>query len=289
MRTAPNRGEREPVRSMTTDERPRILVVDDDRGIVRAVDRVLSRSYEVRCTSRSPDAPRIAAEFQPDVAICDIQMPQMDGFELARQIAADPAVGQPRLIMLSSGVRVGDLATSRELGIARYLSKPVVQSDLLNAILSTVDPSLVDPQVPAEGTASSSVAPLHVLLVEDGRVNQRVVSGHLAAWGHTTEFAENGQQALDALETGSFDLVLMDLQMPEMDGYEATARIRAGERTSGAHIPIVALTAAAMTEDRRRCLEAGMDAYISKPIDPPALERILARFAGAPPPQDSPG
>ena len=272
-----------------------VLVVDDNRTNRRILEELLRHwQLQPKAVASGEEALRelrraAAAGRAYELALLDLMMPQMDGFELARQIAADPAVGQPSLIMLSSGVRVGDAATSRELGIARYLSKPVVQSDLLNAILSTVDPSLVDPQVPAEGAASSSVTPLHVLLVEDGRVNQRVVSGYLAAWGHTTEFAENGHQALEALETGSFDLVLMDLQMPEMDGYEATARIRAEERTSGAHIPIVALTAAAMTEDRRRCLEAGMDAYISKPIDPPALERILARIAAAPPPLDPRG
>jgi two-component system sensor histidine kinase/response regulator len=119
-------------------------------------------------------------------------------------------------------------------------------------------------------------------------VNQLVVRGYLESWGHTVEVAENGREALDLLEEASFDLVLMDVQMPQMDGYEATKRIRQGEQTSGEHLPIVALTAAAMREDRARCLAAGMDAHLTKPIDPAVLERILTRYAPEPEPTPAP-
>ncbi|MEN6424415.1 MAG: response regulator, partial [Phycisphaerales bacterium] len=156
----------------------------------------------------------------------------------------------------------------RAIGIAHCLIKPVKQSELLDSIAATLGVATAEeptPQAPAP-ERPDHVTPLRILLAEDGLVNQKVAVSLLEQRGHGVTVANNGQEALAALDRGSFDVVLMDVQMPTMDGFEATARIREKEEGSGLHLPIIAMTAHAMKGDRERCLAAGMDSYIAKPI-----------------------
>jgi CheY-like chemotaxis protein len=179
--------------------------------------------------------------------------------------------------MLTSGGRPGDMARCRELGITSYLLKPVPQGELLDVVMKALRLSrdrMLKPKpvaVPLTATATG----LRVLLAEDNAVNQRLTVRLLEKQGHTVTVTENGRQALSALERQPFDLVLMDMQMPEMDGFEATARIRARERETGGRMPVIALTAHALKGDRERCLAAGMDAYVAKPIRGPELLRVM--------------
>ena len=169
--------------------------------------------------------------------------------------------------MLSSAGNLGDSDRCRELGIRYCLMKPVKQSELLDSITSTLSVATADkPGAIASDKHRQAASSLNVLLAEDGLVNQKVAVNLLEQRGHRVTVANNGQEAVDALEKDSFDAVLMDVQMPAMDGFEATRIIREKEKNSGAHIPIIAMTAHAMEGDRERCLEAGMDAYIAKPI-----------------------
>jgi len=186
------------------------------------------------------------------------------------------------LMMSSADIRY-DQALFREMGIADYVTKPVSQSDLLNAIirlLSTKTASADDVANAQEDNKSRGpVKGLHILLTEDNAVNQYVAMSFLMEAGHKVKIANNGKEALAALEKEEFDLILMDVQMPEMDGFEATAAIREEEKTSGRHIPIVAMTALAMKGDRERCLAAGMDNYVSKPINRDELFRAIETVA----------
>jgi CheY-like chemotaxis protein len=183
-------------------------------------------------------------------------------------------------MMLSSADLPGDAARCRQLGVAAYLAKPIKQSELLNTILRV----LGAPAVEAEQAASAdeqligkAVRPLRVLVVEDNLVNQKVAVRLLEHGGHTVLLATNGREAVDVVARYEFDVVLMDVQMPEMDGFEATAAIRERERTNGAHLPIIAMTADAMKGDAERCLAAGMDAYIAKPIHSSTLFNVIGR------------
>ncbi|HEC02463.1 MAG TPA: PAS domain-containing sensor histidine kinase, partial [Phycisphaerales bacterium] len=201
------------------------------------------------------------------LALLDGMMPGMDGFELAEQIRSTPGVSETTIIMLSSAGNLGDSDRCRELGIRYCLMKPVKQSELLDSITSTLSVATADkPGAIASDKHRQAASSLNVLLAEDGLVNQKVAVNLLEQRGHRVTVANNGQEAVDALEKDSFDAVLMDVQMPAMDGFEATRIIREKEKNSGAHIPIIAMTAHAMEGDRERCLEAGMDAYIAKPI-----------------------
>ena len=204
-------------------------------------------------------------------------MPDMDGFEVAAEIAKRPELGGATVMMLSSSGDYGDQARCAELGIAAYLTKPVYAADLLAAIERAIG---AKPSAAAPPAATSTAGALamgaegrraRILLVEDNVVNQRVASGLLTRRGHHVTVAQDGREALARLDHETFDLVLMDLQMPVMGGLEATAAIRLRERVTGQHVRIVAMTAHAMTSDRERCLAAGMDGYLSKPIDPAML------------------
>jgi CheY-like chemotaxis protein len=181
-------------------------------------------------------------------------------------------------MMLSSADRPGELARCRELGITAYLRKPVKQSELLEAVLTalglTAEPEAAAalPGVPAPGTPRG----LRILVVEDNEFNQELAAGLLKKWGHLATLAGNGHAALTAWEREPFDLILMDVQMPDMDGFAATEAIRAKEAATNIHVPIIALTAHAMKGDRERCLAAGMDAYVSKPIRAAELSEAIA-------------
>jgi CheY-like chemotaxis protein len=207
-------------------------------------------------------------------------MPDMDGLELAGRIRGLSQGKQLPILLLSSASLTEDAKRQRELGIARSLIKPVKHSDLLEAIAQILKP------VPEQKSAAplGELAPVekqrHVLLAEDGLINQKVAVNLLEQRGHTVVVASNGRQVLEKLEQELFDLVLMDVQMPEMDGFEATAAIRRKEQGTDLHLPIVAMTAHAMKGDRERCLEVGMDGYVPKPVRP---HELYAAVEGAPP------
>jgi CheY-like chemotaxis protein len=215
--------------------------------------------------------------------VSDCHMPGADGFMLVEQLQKLPEMRALKIVMLSSGGQRGDGQRCKELGIAAYLIKPVPQSDLLEALLRVFGPgcgSAGRAQPVTRHTLREGRLPLRVLLAEDNAVNQRLAVRLLEREGHNVVVAEDGTQALKALEKEPFDIVLMDVQMPAMDGVETTAAIRNLERSTGARIPIVAMTAHAMAGDRQRFLSLGMDGYVSKPIDSrelyDAIENALA-------------
>jgi CheY-like chemotaxis protein len=208
------------------------------------------------------------SEGEPfELALLDFHMPGMDGLHLAEKIRAELGL-DIALMLLTSGGQRGDAARCRALGICAYLTKPVMVSDLLEAIQAVLR-GVVSGQAVQPITHHSlreNRRKLDILLAEDNPVNRSVASRMLAKLGHRVIAVENGREALARLRTEPFDIILMDVQMPEVDGFEATARIREEERATGAHIPIVALTAHAMKGDRERCIAAGMDGYASKPF-----------------------
>ncbi|HZW34810.1 MAG TPA: response regulator, partial [Isosphaeraceae bacterium] len=218
------------------------------------------------------------------LVLLDAMMPEMDGFDLAERIRQDSGLVRATLMMLSSANRREDAARCRELGVARYLTKPIRQSTLLDAIMTTVGTSgLGDRAAAAAADAVPGEArrKLRLLLAEDNAVNQRLAVSLLKKRGHQVVVVGNGREALEALDGPPFDAVLMDVQMPEMDGFEATAAIRARETVTGAHTPIIAMTAHALKGDRDRCLAAGMDAYVSKPLQPQELWEVLEGLPSA--------
>jgi CheY-like chemotaxis protein len=215
------------------------------------------------------------------IVLIDHLMPEMDGFAVAEEIQKDPELAGATIIMLSSGRSGPAIDRCRELGIAAYLYKPIRQSELLEALLSALaraSRSLPAPESADAPTVSVSArgrSGLRILLVEDNRINQRVAVRMLEKDGHHVTIAEDGKKALLAVEQNNFDMAFMDVQMPEMDGYEATAAIRATEQATGRHLPIVAMTARAIKGDRERCLAGGMDDYVSKPVSMKELRRVI--------------
>jgi CheY-like chemotaxis protein len=207
----------------------------------------------------------------------------MDGFALTVHIKQNLPSAGAIIIMLTSGGQRADSRRSRELGITAYLTKPLLEAELWEALLTSVattaQPSTPLPQLP-QHTAPEHGQSWHVLVAEDNVVNQKLVARLLEKWGHTVGLASTGTEVLLALDREPFDLVLMDVQMPDMDGLQATAAIRAQEHMTGTHMPIIALTAYVMPGDEAQCLAAGMDAYITKPIRPADLLAALQRVMG---------
>jgi CheY-like chemotaxis protein len=265
-----------------------VLVVDDNQTNRRILEEMLA-NWGMRPTAVA-DGPSALAELERaahaqrgyPLALLDMMMPQMDGLTLAAQIRQHQVLTGIRLLMLSSvSGHANDEGRLRELGIDRYLLKPVKQADLLQAILQTLDIATGEAASPKAMATSrpEDIPSRHILLAEDGLVNQRVAVDMLTQRGHTVVVASNGKEALDVWEREAFDLVLMDVQMPVMDGLETTAAIRAKEHATGTHVPIIAMTAGAMQGDRERCLEAGMDGYIAKPIHATDLYQAVEESA----------
>jgi PAS domain S-box-containing protein len=203
------------------------------------------------------------------LVLLDVVMPGLDGFEVAERMHQDALFSQSAVIPLASASVRGDATRSRKLGVGAFLTKPIRRSDLLHAIKSVLQPPVVGREKPSVATVQPlgiNAGRLRILLVEDDRVNQTVAIRLLEKRGHEVSLAENGAAALAAIEKQVPDCVLMDIHMPEMDGFRATAAIRAREVENGRHIPIVAMTANAMAGDKQKCLAAGMDGYISKPL-----------------------
>jgi len=259
-----------------------VLIVDDNATNRQVLLRTLKKSclhpVAVCGGQEAIDLlqERAAAGDPIRLILLDEQMPGMDGFETAERIRQDPRLTAP-IIMLRSAGSAGGLAQGRRAGIVAYLNKPVRQEELLKAIRTTIDPTAVQPSAvgPAAGRAVPTAAPLQILLAEDNPVNRTVAVRLLEKHGHRVSVADNGRRVLSILQTEHVDLVLMDVQMPEMDGFEATAAIRQRERLSGGHLPIIAMTAHAMKGDDERCLAAGMDGYVSKPVDPARLFEVI--------------
>jgi signal transduction histidine kinase/CheY-like chemotaxis protein/HPt (histidine-containing phosphotransfer) domain-containing protein len=253
----------------------RVLVVDDNATNRRIVSELL-RAWSMKAVCVEDGRGALATlrvaddEGEPfGLAILDVQMPGMDGFELAEKIRSHPRHAALPLLVISSGAMPGDAQRSRDLGIARFLTKPVMARGLLAALRETLSGPRSEPRQrkrDGEALGGGVRRPLRVLLAEDNPVNRKVAVGLLEKFGHAVVAVPDGRQALDAIAAERFDLVLMDVQMPEIDGWEATRAIRRRERATGQHLPIIALTAHAMKGDRERCLEAGMDAYVAKPI-----------------------
>jgi CheY-like chemotaxis protein len=267
----------------------RVLVVDDSATSRRILEELL-RAWGMApmAASGARQAMEMLREAQQarkpyHLVLTDAHMPQTDGYALAQSVKQDPELGGAAVVMLTSGDQPGELARCEELGIAAHLMKPVKQSELLDAIMASL--GVVAPE---DGSAEASAAerpsrlrPLRVLLAEDSLLNQKLALAVLRKHGHEVVVANHGREALATLESQDFDLILMDVQMPEMDGLEATRTIRTRERRTGDHIPIIAMTAHALKGDRERCLEAGMDEYVAKPIHAEELFRAIAGVVGA--------
>ena len=275
----------------------RVLVVDDNRTNRRILTEML-QAWGMKATAAESAQEALehlrhgAGLDQPfRLVLTDVHMPEMDGFELVQHIQGAPDLTNTFILMLTSGEHMGDLARCKELGVSAFLVKPIRRAELRAAIVNAImqhdrgSQTAQDLRVLAVRTAepTSANSGAHILLAEDNAVNQRVARAILEKGGHTVVLAQTGEMAVEAWESHAFDLVLMDVQMPDIDGFEATALIRKKERESGAHIPIIAMTAHAMSGDRERCLDAGMDDYISKPIRGPVLLDLVTKYSGKSP------
>jgi len=269
----------------------RVLIVDDNstnRRLLRMLLTSWGSRYE-ECDSGASALEEMRAAQRAgrsySLALVDYQMPEMDGEELARLVKADPTIADTPLIMLSSIAGMSEIAQMEAAGFAACLSKPIKQSQLFDCISVVVNRPTPHQQLSKTRIITAHSLDqirererIHILVAEDNPVNQKVAVRTLEKLGFRAQVAANGVAALASLESASFDLVLMDCQMPEMDGFEATRRIRARERGTGARIPIIAMTANAMAGDREQCLGAGMDDYIAKPFNPQELVRLIERW-----------
>jgi PAS domain S-box-containing protein len=264
-----------------------VLVVDDNATNRHILIATLNH-WGMRPTAVEGGEAALTALAQAKAAgepfalmLLDAMMPEMDGFTLVERIKEQPVLAGATILMLSSAGREGDATRCRELGISMYLVKPIAQSELWNAILMALGAQAA-PAAPASPTLPLVLpevqSPLCILLAEDNFVNQRLVIRLLEKWGHQVVVANTGHETLVILQHQSFDLALMDVQMPEMGGLEATAIIRERERDTGGHLPIIAMTAHAMQGDRERCLAAGMDDYVSKPVRAQELFATIQRL-----------
>ncbi|HZE89423.1 MAG TPA: response regulator, partial [Verrucomicrobiae bacterium] len=269
----------------------RVLAVDDNetnRNILRAQIRSGGMHCDVAASGAEGLAMLAASSPRYDVVILDMAMPGMDGLEVARAVRADADLGSVRILMLTSVGERGHAEESRRAGVDAYLTKPARQSQIFECLRSLLG-SAPDEAVPAALRSKQFVtrhvlkedrarARSRILVVEDNQVNQLVAVRMLQKLAFTADVVSNGLEAVEAVSRIPYDLVLMDCQMPEMDGYIATMTIREAEKATGAHTPILAMTANALDGDREKCLAAGMDDYISKPVTKASLQEALARW-----------
>jgi signal transduction histidine kinase/DNA-binding response OmpR family regulator len=257
-----------------------VMVVDDNATNRRIMEEMLV-GWGMRPTSMQTGAEALAGLSKAKnegvsfpLVLLDAQMPEMDGFTVAEHIRDNLDFSGTLIIMLTSAGSRGDAARCRELGIKAYLNKPIKRSDLLDAIKIVLGPSNrrdCKPPLITQHSLVENRRRLRILLAEDNAVNQALAKRLLEKRGHSVVVAPTGKDALHALGQQQFDLVLMDVQMPEMDGFTATTAIREKEQETQKHLPIIAMTAHAMTGDKERCLAAGMDGYVSKPLHPKDL------------------
>jgi CheY-like chemotaxis protein len=262
----------------------RVLVVDDNATNRRILGDMLRRwGIDPTLAGGSTEAAALLGKAEEsakpfDLLLVDAHMPETDGFTLVEQIQQRGSTSRAEVIMLTSAGQRGDAARIRELGVAAYLAKPVTESELFDAVLTALGAKAEKPEPPVLITRHSlreGQRKLRILLAEDNAVSQKLAARLIEKRGHAATVVSSGREALAALERDNFDIVLMDVQMPEMDGFEATAEIRKKEKATGKHVPIIAMTAHTMKGDRERCLTAGMDSYVSKPIRPDELFREI--------------
>ncbi len=263
----------------------RVLVVDDNETNRKILDEMLSNWGMKPILAPSGDVAieelrGAASDGEPfGLVISDVNMPEMSGYDFVEQVIEDKNIAATPIIILTSGGRDGDSVIRDRLGISERLMKPVKQSELFDAIVRTLGVTAPEDETAFEYDEElvSSIGELKVLLAEDNVINQRLAVGVLDRFGHEVTVVENGQQAVDALGREPFDVVLMDVQMPVMDGFAATEAIRHREEKTGERVPIIAMTAHAMKGDREKCLEIGMDEYVAKPIRITVLCEKLAK------------
>ena len=269
----------------------RVLIVDDNDTNRRIlVEMARSWGMEPTAAGSGPAAlaelHRAGREGAYPLLLLDAMMPDMDGFALAAEIQRHPELARAAVMMLTSADRPGDAARCRALGIATHLTKPFKKSELFNAIvnaLRTGEAAGVQPAATVADGVPVACPPLRVLVAEDHAVNQTLLFHLLRKQNHEVVIVDNGREAVAAYREQPFDVVLMDVSMPEMDGFEATAGIREHERQTGRHTPVYAMTAHAMKGDRERCLAGGMDGYFGKPLPAVDLWRALAQIASVNP------
>ena len=267
----------------------KVLVVDDNRTNRRILEGMLRR-WEMKPTSVEGGEEALtqlstarAASEPYALILTDMHMPRMDGFSLVERIRQRPELSTATIMMLTSAGHRGDAVRCQELGAVAYLLKPIRQSELREAIARVLGAKEQKGAIPlltrySLQDARDPLVSLRVLVAEDNPVNQLLATRFLEKRGHRVVVAANGREALIALENESYDLVFMDVQMPEIDGIEAILAIREKEKTNGNHQPVIALTAHAMKGDEERCLKAGMDGYLSKPIRPQDLDEVLEKY-----------
>jgi two-component system sensor histidine kinase/response regulator len=279
-----------PVAAHPTDlEGLRVLVVDDN-GTNRRILRDTLASWRMKpvlaedAVAALDQLQRAAGSSLPfALLLVDAHMPGVDGFDLIGHVRQDAQFAGVIIMMLTSAGQRGDVTRCRDLGVAGYLTKPISQSELLDAILQVFgtrsDAPDSHPLITRHSLREERKA-RRVLLAEDNPVNQTLALRLLEKRGFEVQVAATGRAALERVGREKFDVVLMDVQMPEMDGFEATAAIREIEKTTGDHLPIIAMTAHAMKGDRERCLAAGMDGYVAKPVHSSELFAQIDRLAG---------
>jgi len=264
----------------------RVLVVDDNATNRRILEETLSgwRMEPVLAAGAGEAIDVLRQAFRShnafSLVLTDAHMPEVDGFALAERIRRDRELGSTVVVMLTSGDQPGDVDLCRQLGIAAYMLKPIKQSELFESILAAL--GVTGEEDLQAAVPRPDLPPLRILLAEDSLVNQKLAVALLERQGHTVVVANNGREAVAAAESQKFDLVLMDVQMPEMDGLEATAALRARQRRTGVRVPIIAMTAHALKDDRQHCLDAGMDEYIAKPIHAAQLFDTMAAMLNQP-------
>jgi CheY-like chemotaxis protein len=279
----------------------RVLIVDDN-ATNRMILEGWVRGWGMKSTATADGAAAMSALWQGlasnepfSLLLLDARMPGTDGLELAKVIREAPALNACRIILLTSEDRPGDTARHRALRITAVLMKPIQQEELLDniyrvlsqgaAVFPAAEPQRATP-ADAEGKPASEPAPLrrlNVLVAEDNKFNQQVIQRMLERRGHTVRVAQDGKETLAALERDAFDLLLLDVTMPEMDGFEAIKTIRENEKTTGKHLTVIALTALSGKRDRERCVEAGMDDYLAKPVRAAEVYAMLERVTLAQP------
>ncbi len=285
------------LRTLASLEGLPVLVVDDNATNRHILQEMLVHWHMQPSASPSGELALQALAQAQDAGhtypllIIDRNMPGMDGFAVVEEIRRNPQLAGATVMMLSSSGRQGDSRRCRELGVAAYLTKPVQQSALLNAIVTAMDGSheaFVSRQTLELPAAKSSGKAIRALVVDDNSVNQKLAVGLLARRNCDIKTARSGSEVLATLEKNDFDVVLMDVQMPGMDGLQTTAAIRQKEQGTDRHLPIIAVTAHAMKGDRERCLAAGMDGYITKPISARELFKVIDQLVPQPVPDDEP-
>jgi len=279
-----------------------VLIVDDNETNRRLLKEMLERwkmkpvlaasAEEGLALLKNGALPK--SEF--DLLLIDANMPAMDGFTMVERIRTQPSLRAAAIMMLTSAGQRGDASRCRELGVAAYLVKPIIPSQLLDAILIILGNAKQATEAPQPPQASQPQAArlitqhtlretqrtLRILLAEDNPVNQRLASRLFEKRGHSVVIVGNGRAAVEAFAKQAFDVIVMDVSMPEMDGLEATAAIRATEKTAGGHVPVIAVTAHAMKGDREKCLAAGMDGYVAKPLQPKELFGLIEALLPVP-------